>query len=66
MIFLFNGCINNNSKNMDSTSFKIEKTSFGKTSDGIEVDQFIMKNKNGMKVGVITYGGNHKFFNCKR
>ena len=44
IVLLFNGCINNNSKNMDSTSFKIEKTLFGKTSDGIEVDQFIMKN----------------------
>ena len=65
MIFLFNGCINNNSKNMDSTSFKIEKTSFGKTSDGIEVDQFIMKNKNGMKVGVITYGGIINFLTAK-
>lgn len=29
---------------MDNTSFKIEKVPFGKTSDGIEVDQFIMKN----------------------
>jgi len=39
---------------MDSTSLKIEKAPFRKTSDGIEVDQFIMKN--GMKVGEITYG----------
>ena len=39
---------------MDSTSLKIEKALFRKTSDGIEVDQFIMKN--GMKVGEITYG----------
>ena len=46
---------NNNLKNMDSTYLKIEKAPFGKTSDGIEVDQFIMKN--GMKVGEITYGG---------
>jgi len=38
---------------MDSTSLKIEKAPFRKTSDGIEVDQFIMKN--GMKVGEITY-----------
>ena len=45
---------NNNLKNMDSTSLKIEKAPFRKTSDGIEVDQFIMKN--GMKVGEITYG----------
>ncbi|MDC1216853.1 galactose mutarotase [Flavobacteriaceae bacterium] len=57
MTVSFNCCVNNNSKNMDSTSLQIEKNSFGKTSDGIEVDQFIMKNKNGMKVGVITYGG---------
>ena len=65
IVFLLNGCINNNSKNMDNTSFKIEKTSFGKTSDGIEVDQFIMKNKNGMKVGVITYGGIINFLTAK-
>ena len=45
---------NNNLKNMDSTSLKIEKALFRKTSDGIEVDQFIMKN--GMKVCEITYG----------
>ena len=57
MTVSFNCCVNNNSKNMDSTSLQIEKNSFGKTSDGIDVDQFIMKNKNGMKVGVITYGG---------
>ena len=26
IVFLLNGCINNNLKNMDNTSFKIEKT----------------------------------------
>ena len=59
------GCGNNNSKKMDSTSLKIEKTPFGKTSDGIKVDQFIMKNKNGMKVGVITFGGIINFLTAK-
>ena len=56
-IVFFYCCANNNSKNMNVGFLEIEKKSFGKTSDGIEVDQFIMKNKNGMKVGVITYGG---------
>jgi len=64
-IVFFYCCVNNNSKNMNVGFLEIEKKSFGKTSDGIEVDQFIMKNNNGMKVGVITYGGIINFLTAK-
>ena len=64
IVFLY-CCANNNSKNMNLGFLEIEKKSFGKTSDGIEVDQFIMKNNNGMKVGVITYGGIINFLTAK-
>ena len=64
-IVFFYCCANNNSKNMNAGFLEIEKKSFGKTSEGIEVDQFIMKNKNGMKVGVITYGGIINFLTAK-
>ena len=36
---------------------KIDKTQFGKTMDGTDVDQYIMYNNNGTKVSIITYGG---------
>lgn len=39
----------------DHTAF--QKKPFGKTSDGVEVDQFILTNKNGMVAKIITYGG---------
>jgi aldose 1-epimerase len=64
-IVFFYCCANSNSKNMNLGFLEIEKKSFGKTSDGIEVDQFIMKNNNGMKVGVITYGGIINFLTAK-
>ena len=35
----------------------IAKTSFGTTADGQAVDKFTLKNKQGMQVDVITYGG---------
>lgn len=35
----------------------IVTSSFGKTQDGIPVDQFTLKNKNGIEVSVISYGG---------
>ena len=34
----------------------VQKESYGKTSDGTEVDQYTLTNDNGMKVKVITYG----------
>jgi aldose 1-epimerase len=35
----------------------IEKKDFGKTQDGIAVDQYILTNANGMQAKIITYGG---------
>ena len=36
---------------------KIDKTQFGKTMYGTDVDQYILSNNNGMEVSIITYGG---------
>ena len=41
LAFLFDCCVNN-SKNIYNKSLTIEKTPFGKTSDGILVNQFII------------------------
>lgn len=35
----------------------IEKNQFGKTIDGTDVDQYILSNKKGMEISIITYGG---------
>ncbi len=35
----------------------IEKKSFGKTKDGININQFLLKNQNGMEISAINYGG---------
>ena len=35
----------------------ITKESFGKTEDNIPVDNYLLKNSNGMEVSIITYGG---------
>ena len=35
----------------------IEKKAFGKTKEGINVDQYILKNRNGMEISTINYGG---------
>ena len=35
----------------------IDKTQFGKTMDGTDVDQYILSNNKGMEVRIITYGG---------
>ena len=35
----------------------VEKKLFGKLADGREVDAYTLKNKNGMSVKIITYGG---------
>ena len=36
---------------------KIEKIQFGKTIDGIDVEQYIMSNNKGMEISIIDYGG---------
>ena len=36
---------------------KIDKTQFGKTIDGNDVDQYILTNNKGMEVRIINYGG---------
>ena len=35
----------------------ITKKLFGKLADGTEVYRYTLKNKNGMKMKVMTYGG---------
>jgi aldose 1-epimerase len=44
-----------NPKTMANTT--IEKNQFGKTIDGTDVDQYILSNKKGMEISIITYGG---------
>ncbi len=34
----------------------VKKESFGKTPDGVEIDQYILTNANGMTAKIITYG----------
>ena len=47
-----------NNQTIDSVTVnKIEKISFGKLPDGREVDQYILKNANGMEVKIMNYGG---------
>ena len=36
---------------------KIEKEFFGKTSDGIDISRYTLKNSSGMEVSIINYGG---------
>ena len=34
----------------------VTRTAFGPTADAHHVDQYILENANGLKVGIITYG----------
>ena len=43
-------------KNLSSSLVSIEKKYFGTTADGNIVDEFVIKNKNGMEINIITYG----------
>lgn len=56
----FNSCSNPENKKSgttaDSTTF-ISSRSFGKMKDGKEVLLYTLKNKNGIEMGVINYGG---------
>jgi aldose 1-epimerase len=36
---------------------RIDKTHFGKTIDGIDVEQYILSNNRGMEISIINYGG---------
>ena len=60
IVFLQN-CTSKKAENTQTiesvTVNKIEKVSFGKLPDGREVDQYILKNTNGMEVKIINYGG---------
>jgi len=45
------------SEPMKELKLDIEKSEFGKTQDGTSVDQYVLKNANGVELKVITYGG---------
>ena len=55
LLFLITTCENIKNNNMSLVTIK--KQSFGKTVDGNEVHQYILKNKKGMEISVINYGG---------
>ena len=44
-------------KKENMSLFNINKEFFGKTNDGFIVDQYTLKNSNGMEVSIISYGG---------
>ena len=44
-------------KKENMSLFNINKEFFGKTTDGDNVDQYTLKNSNGMEVSIISYGG---------
>lgn len=50
-------CENILKKNKVMSLVSIEKKAFGKTKEGINVDQYILKNRNGMEISTINYGG---------
>jgi len=54
LVLMSNGCTNISKK---MSILRIDKTQFGETMDGIDVDQFILSNNKGMEVRIITYGG---------
>ena len=47
----------NETKPEEMKAITISKSDYGKTPDGISVEQYILKNKKGMKIAIITYGG---------
>ena len=57
-LFLVNfSCKKSIEKKQFTSPVSIQKKIYGKTKDNKEVFQFIMKNKLGMSVSIITYGG---------
>jgi aldose 1-epimerase len=55
--FIIISCENMVKKNKIMQLVTIEKKAFGKTKDGINIDQFLLKNQNGMEINAINYGG---------
>ena len=51
IIFLTSSCTSDNSK------VTIEKSPFGTTVEGIDVDKYIISNQQGMEISIINYGG---------
>ena len=47
----------NTKKKENMSLFNVNKEFFGKTTDGAIVDQYTLKNSNGMEVSIISYGG---------
>jgi aldose 1-epimerase len=47
----------NETKPEEMKAITISKSDYGKTPDGISVEQYILKNKKGIKIAIITYGG---------
>ena len=39
------------------TKATIEKSNYGTTTDGVQVDRYTLRNNHGMEVAIITYGG---------
>lgn len=51
LIFLISSCISYYSK------VTIEKSSYGTTVEGTDVDEYILSNRQGMEISIINYGG---------
>jgi aldose 1-epimerase len=47
----------NTEKSVENKGFSISKTAFGTMSEGQEVQEYTLKNEQGMQVSVINYGG---------
>ena len=57
LIFLSNSCNMSINKKQSIKSTTISKTFFSKTNEGEDVFKYILSNKRGMEVSIITYGG---------
>ena len=57
LFFLIVISCENTQKNKIMPLITIEKKAFGRTLDGVGVDQYILRNKNGMEISAINYGG---------
>ena len=56
LLLVIISCENITKKKQIMPLVNIEKKSFGKTKDGINISQYILKNRNGMEISVINYG----------